>query len=161
LVGRTAYFFFAVFFTAFLAAFFAGAFLAAFLVAICLFSLFDGLHRFCNRYIAVEECIESPSIDVKKKTTEEWKNKQQFFQDEFQFVRAFSKIIVLKIIFEARESNRKRKNNASATPRATHSTLHLAQYGSFLDSATISHSSSRAPLLSHSHSPIRVTLTAE
>jgi hypothetical protein len=36
-----AYFFFAVFF----AAFFAGAFLAAFLVAICLFSLFDGLHR--------------------------------------------------------------------------------------------------------------------
>ena len=40
----TRYFFFAVFF----AAFFAGAFLAAFLVAICLFSLFDGLHRFCN-----------------------------------------------------------------------------------------------------------------
>jgi hypothetical protein len=37
----TRYFFFAVFF----AAFFAGAFLAAFLVAICLFSLFDGLHR--------------------------------------------------------------------------------------------------------------------
>jgi len=43
------YFFFAAFFTVFLAAaFFAGAFLAAFLVAICLFSLFDGLHRFCN-----------------------------------------------------------------------------------------------------------------
>jgi hypothetical protein len=41
------YFFFAVFFTAFLTAFFAG-FLAAFLVAICLFSLVDGLHRFCN-----------------------------------------------------------------------------------------------------------------
>ena len=40
------YFFFAAFFTAFFAAFFAGAFLAAFLVAICLFSLFDGLHRF-------------------------------------------------------------------------------------------------------------------
>jgi predicted PurR-regulated permease PerM len=39
------YFFFAAFFTAFFAAFFAGAFLAAFLVAICLFSLFDGLHR--------------------------------------------------------------------------------------------------------------------
>jgi len=38
---RFRYFFFA----AFLAAFFAGAFLAAFLVAICLFSLFDGLHR--------------------------------------------------------------------------------------------------------------------
>jgi hypothetical protein len=37
----TRYFFFAAFF----AAFFAGAFLAAFLVAICLFSLFDGLHR--------------------------------------------------------------------------------------------------------------------
>jgi len=35
------YFFFAVFF----AAFFGAAFLAAFLVAICLFSLFDGLHR--------------------------------------------------------------------------------------------------------------------
>jgi hypothetical protein len=48
LVVRSAYFFFAAFFTAFLAAFFAGAFLAAFLVAICLFSLFDGLHRFCN-----------------------------------------------------------------------------------------------------------------
>ena len=41
------YFFFAGFFADFLAAFFAGAFLA-FLVAICLFSLFDGLHRFCN-----------------------------------------------------------------------------------------------------------------
>src|ERR1700739_2107100 len=37
----TRYFFFAVFF----AAFFAGAFLAAFFVAICLCSLFDGLHR--------------------------------------------------------------------------------------------------------------------
>ena len=36
------------FLAALLAAFFAGAFLAAFLVAICLFSLFDGLHRFCN-----------------------------------------------------------------------------------------------------------------
>jgi hypothetical protein len=68
----------AAFFAGFLAAFFAG-FLAAFLVAICLFSLFDGLHRFCNRYIAVEECIESRGIDVKKKTTREWKNKQQLF----------------------------------------------------------------------------------
>jgi len=36
------------FLDAFFAAFFAGAFLAAFLVAICLFSLFDGLHRNCN-----------------------------------------------------------------------------------------------------------------
>ena len=62
------YFFFAGFFAAFLAAFFAGAFLA-FLVAICLFSLFDGLHRFCNLKIAVEECIDSSIIDVKKKTT--------------------------------------------------------------------------------------------
>ena len=48
MVGKAAYFFFAAFFTAFFAAFFAGAFLAAFLVAICLFSLFDGLHRCCN-----------------------------------------------------------------------------------------------------------------
>jgi uncharacterized membrane protein YjjP (DUF1212 family) len=38
------YFFFAAFFAAFFAGFFA-AFLAAFFVAICLFSLFDGLHR--------------------------------------------------------------------------------------------------------------------
>jgi hypothetical protein len=44
LVGCRDYFFFAAFF----AAFFAGAFLAAFLVAICLFSLFDGLHRVCK-----------------------------------------------------------------------------------------------------------------
>ena len=44
LVDGRDYFFFAAFF----AAFFAGAFLAAFLVAICLFSLFDGLHRNCN-----------------------------------------------------------------------------------------------------------------
>ena len=50
-----AYFFFAVFF----AAFFAGAFLAAFLVAICLFSLFDGLHRVLQHFVAVEECIDS------------------------------------------------------------------------------------------------------
>ena len=64
------------FFAAFLAAFLAGAFLAAFLVAICLFSLFDGLHRFCNEYTAVEECIESRGNDVKKKTTYEWKNDQ-------------------------------------------------------------------------------------
>jgi hypothetical protein len=62
------YFFFAVFFTGFFAAFFAGAFLAAFLVAICLFSLVDVLHRFCNITIAVEECIDWRFIDVKKKT---------------------------------------------------------------------------------------------
>jgi hypothetical protein len=70
------------FFAAFLAAFFAGAFLAAFfaafLVAICLFSLFDGLHRRCNQLTAVDECIDSCIISVKKKTNEEWKNGQQF-----------------------------------------------------------------------------------
>ena len=44
----TRYFFFAAFFAVFFAGFFA-AFLAAFFVAICLFSLFDGLHRFCNQ----------------------------------------------------------------------------------------------------------------
>jgi hypothetical protein len=99
LVGRTAYFFFAVFFTAFLAAFFAGAFLAAFLVAICLFSLFDGLHRFCNHYIAVEECIESRSIDVKKKTTEEWKNEQQFFKGPLHFRSSLTKIVFLNSEF--------------------------------------------------------------
>jgi hypothetical protein len=27
------------------------------------------LHRFCNSKIAVEECIDSSNIDVKKKTT--------------------------------------------------------------------------------------------
>jgi hypothetical protein len=58
------YFFFAVFLAA---AFFAGAFLAAFLVAICLFSLFDGLHRSCNSYIAVDECIDLSKSSVKKK----------------------------------------------------------------------------------------------
>jgi hypothetical protein len=42
------YFFFAAFFAAFFAGAFFAAFLAAFLVAICLFSLFDELHRFCN-----------------------------------------------------------------------------------------------------------------
>ncbi|MGP8173512.1 MAG: hypothetical protein ACLP7O_03065 [Terracidiphilus sp.] len=57
------------FFAAFFAAFFAGAFLAAFLVAICLFSLFDGLHRVCNIEIAVDACIESRIDTVKKKTT--------------------------------------------------------------------------------------------
>jgi hypothetical protein len=62
------YFFFAVFFAAFFAAFFAG-FLAAFFVAIFLFSLFDGLHRFCNLKTADEKCIDSCDIDVKKKTT--------------------------------------------------------------------------------------------
>jgi hypothetical protein len=62
---RNRYFFFAVF----LAAFFAGAFLAAFLVAIFLFSLSMDLHRFCKMNFAVEECIESRSASVKKKTT--------------------------------------------------------------------------------------------
>jgi hypothetical protein len=33
----------------------------------------------CNEYIAVDECIELCSSDVKKKTTNEWKNRQQFF----------------------------------------------------------------------------------
>jgi hypothetical protein len=47
----TRYFFFAAFF----AVFFAGAFLAAFFVAICLFSLFDGLHRVPATIVAVEE----------------------------------------------------------------------------------------------------------
>jgi predicted PurR-regulated permease PerM len=42
------------FFADFLAAFFAGAFLAAFFVAICLFSLFDGLHRFCNKILQLK-----------------------------------------------------------------------------------------------------------
>jgi len=70
----TRYFFFAAFFTAF---FFAGAFLAAFLVAICLFSLFDGLHRFCNKESAVDECIrvslhqcqEKNDMTVEKRST--------------------------------------------------------------------------------------------
>jgi hypothetical protein len=77
------YFFFAAFFAgAFLAAFFAVAFLAAFLVAICLFSLFDGLHRFCNQYIAVEECIDSRCASVKRKTKQWWKKGQQSFNIE-------------------------------------------------------------------------------
>jgi hypothetical protein len=59
------YFFFATFF----AAFFAGAFGATFLVAICLFSLFDALHRVCKKHIAVEECIDSRLLSVKRKTT--------------------------------------------------------------------------------------------
>jgi hypothetical protein len=33
----------------------------------------------CNEYIAVDECIELRGIDVKRKTTYEWKNRQQFF----------------------------------------------------------------------------------
>jgi hypothetical protein len=70
----TRYFFFAAFFTAF---FFAGAFLAAFLVAICLFSLFDGLHRFCNKESAVDELFDSHFINVKRKTTGQWKKGQQ------------------------------------------------------------------------------------
>src|SRR5215469_4057851 len=71
-----AYFFFAVFF----AAFFAGAFLAAFLVAICLFSLFDGLHRVLQHLLQLRKCIVSCGVSVKKKTTMEWKKWQQFFQ---------------------------------------------------------------------------------
>jgi hypothetical protein len=70
------YFFFAVFLAAFFAGAFFAAFLAAFLVAICLFSLFDGLHRVCNEFIAVEECIDSCGDDVKKKTTRKRKNDQ-------------------------------------------------------------------------------------
>jgi hypothetical protein len=35
----------------------------------------------CNEYIAVDECIELCSNDVKKKTTDEWKNRQQLFPD--------------------------------------------------------------------------------
>jgi hypothetical protein len=62
------------------AAFFAGAFL----VAICLFSLFDGLHRFCNSYIAVEECIDSCFVYVKKKTKPWWKKGKQSLNMELQ-----------------------------------------------------------------------------
>jgi hypothetical protein len=57
------------FFAAFVAAFFAGTFLAAFLVAICLFSL----SMVCIDpaiVIAVEECIDSCFIGVKRKTTQ-------------------------------------------------------------------------------------------
>jgi hypothetical protein len=68
-----AYFFFAVFF----AAFFAGAFLAAFLVAICLFSLFDGLHRVLQHLLQLRKCIDSCGLSVKQKTTMEWKKWQQ------------------------------------------------------------------------------------
>jgi len=70
-----AYFFFAVFF----AAFFAGAFLAAFLVAICLFSLFDGLHRVLQHLLQLRKDIDSCELSVKKKTTMEWKKWQQSF----------------------------------------------------------------------------------
>ncbi|MGB0065577.1 MAG: hypothetical protein WBP85_14110, partial [Terracidiphilus sp.] len=38
--------------------------------------------------IAVEECIESRFIDVKKKTLQEWKNRQQFFAAHFGSMRA-------------------------------------------------------------------------
>jgi hypothetical protein len=64
------------FFAAFLTAFFAGAFLAAFLVAICLFSLVTIciLTAILN---AVEECIDSQTNAVKKKTQHKWKNSQQ------------------------------------------------------------------------------------
>ena len=56
------------FFAAFLAAFFAGAFFAAFLVAICLFSLFNDFCIDPAKLIAVEECIDSRIIRVKRKT---------------------------------------------------------------------------------------------
>jgi hypothetical protein len=65
------------FFAAFFAAFFAGALTAAFLVAICLFSLFDALHRICNTDIAVEECIDSRWFGVKRKTKRGKKKEQQ------------------------------------------------------------------------------------
>jgi hypothetical protein len=65
------------FFAAFFAAFFTGAFTAAFLVAICLFSLFDALHRICNTDIAVEECIDSRRFGVKRKTMCGKKKEQQ------------------------------------------------------------------------------------
>jgi hypothetical protein len=77
------YFFLAVFFAA---AFFAGAFLAAFLVAIFLFSLFDGLHRSCNITTAVDECIDSCVISVKKKKFDTWKKRQQFLNIEWKIV---------------------------------------------------------------------------
>jgi len=74
------YFFFAAFFAG---AFFAAAFFAgAFLVAICLFSLVDGLHRFCNKQIAVEECIDLCFIRVKEKTMHRWKKGKQLFNTE-------------------------------------------------------------------------------
>jgi hypothetical protein len=65
------------FFAAFFAAFFAGAFLAAFLVAICLFSLFDGLHRVLHLKNAVEKmyrfmfrkCQEKNDTMVEKEAT--------------------------------------------------------------------------------------------
>jgi len=76
---RYRYFFFAAFLAA---AFFAGAFLAAFFVAILPILPFDGLHRSCNSYIAVEECIDSCFISVKKKTKHPWKKRQQFLNAE-------------------------------------------------------------------------------
>jgi len=65
------------FLAAFFAAFFAGAFLAAFLVAICLFSLFDGLHRVLHLENAVEKmysfmlrkCQEKNDTMVEKEAT--------------------------------------------------------------------------------------------
>jgi hypothetical protein len=64
-VTLPAYFFFAAFFAAFLA----GAFLAAFLVAIVSILPYSSRHRCCNRYFAVNECIESPKNSVKQKMT--------------------------------------------------------------------------------------------
>src|ERR1700685_3413559 len=62
-VTLPAYFFFAVF----LAAFFAGFFATAFLVAIFPILPLSSRHRTCKRYFAVNECIESRKISVKKK----------------------------------------------------------------------------------------------
>jgi hypothetical protein len=70
------------FFAAFFAAFFAGAFLAAFFVAICLFSLFRWVASNLQNNIAVEECIDSSNISVKRKTNKRWKKWQQFFRVE-------------------------------------------------------------------------------
>src|SRR6204780_284809 len=64
-VTLPAYFFFAVF----LAAFFAGFFATAFLVAIVSILPLSSRHRTCKRYFAVNECIESRKISVKKKMT--------------------------------------------------------------------------------------------
>jgi hypothetical protein len=52
------------------------------LVAICLFSLFADVQRFCNKSIAVEECIDSLFIGVKRKTQRWWKKGPQFLNTE-------------------------------------------------------------------------------
>jgi hypothetical protein len=52
------------------------------LVAICLFSLFADCQRFCNKFIAVEECIDSHFIGVKEKTNRRWKRGPQSLNTE-------------------------------------------------------------------------------